>query len=166
MLHNHGAAISGLKGEAKTSALIKSWGWKHLKNKADFKGTKFLYEGTKKLEKPPKFQMAVQKRDAHFQSDGLIISPRGSGYILEIKTSNGHGTTEEKVFYDYIKILEGIYDGEYPLIYLFQGPICKEVNEYALFKKMVDALGKPNIHVVFDSTDDLSVFKSFLHKMQ
>ena len=163
--HNHNAARSGERAEQRTSRLLLEWGWRHLRVKNDFNGTNFSYHGAKRLHKPPKFEMAVKKKDAHFQSDGLVVSPNGKGYLLEIKSSTEHGTTEEKVFYDYIKIAEGIYDGEYPLIYLFQGPICEEVNEYALFKQMVDKLGKPNVHVLFDSTDDLRIFREFLRNM-
>jgi hypothetical protein len=163
--HNHGAARSGKKSEERMGDAAKAAGLERWHLMKHFEGKNHDYEGTYRFKKPAKYIQAVKKRTNHFESDGLVVNPMNDkGAIVETKAANGHGTTEEKVFYDLYKIEDGIYGVEYPLVYLFQGPICESVNEYRLFADEVERKKLP-VHVIFDPTPDLSRFKRFMRKL-
>jgi len=163
--HNHGASRSGKRsedrmGEAATAAGLERW---HLME--HFRDKNHNYEGTYRFKKPAKYTQAVKKRTNNFESDGLVVNPKNDkGAIVETKGVNGHGTTEEKVFYDLYKIEDGIYGTEYTLVYLFQGPICESVNEFRLFADEAKKRNLP-VHVIFDPTPDLRRFKRFMRKL-
>tara|TARA_Y100000034_G_C6881815_1_gene404208 strand:- start:245 stop:760 length:516 start_codon:yes stop_codon:yes gene_type:complete len=163
--HNHGASRSGKKSEDRVTIVTAKSGFQHLRLKKDFENSIHKYDGTVRLEKPEKYTLAKKKRTNHFFSDGLINNPKNNkGAILESKNSNAHGTTEEKVFYDLHKIKDGVYGDKYPLVYLFQGSVCEDVNEYRLFADEIKRLKLP-VHVVFDSTSDLRIFSTFMEKL-
>jgi hypothetical protein len=164
--HNHGASLSGERSEVKMADALEQIGYRRLHKKEHFKGqSKHQYEGTVRLPKPKKYIQAKEKRTNNFLTDGLVVNPKNNkAGIIESKYSGAHGTTEEKVFYDLFKIEDGIYGVEYPLVYLFQGPICESVNEYRLFADEVERKKLP-VHVIFDPTPDLSRFKRFMRKL-
>ena len=164
--HNHGASISGGRSEDKVQNAVEQVGFRRLHKKEHFKNQgKHSYEGTVRLPKPKKYTKAKEKRTNNFITDGLIVNPKNiKAAIIESKYSGAHGTTEEKVFYDLFKIEDGIYGAQYPLVYLFQGPICESVNEYRLFADEAERRNLP-VHVIFDPTPDLSKFKRFMRKL-
>lgn len=84
-------------------------------------------------------------RHSRFHCDGYFpeLDTR-----YELKYSSKDGTTEEKVFYDFVKIQSGAYDDK-PLLYIFYGPRADK-GIFHLFKAMVDELGKENITVIID----------------
>ena len=163
--HNHGASRSGKKSEDRVTIVTAESGFQHLRLKKDFENSIHKYDGTVRLEKPEKYTRAKKKRTNHFFSDGLINNPKNNkGAILESKSSDVHGTTEEKVFYDLLKMKDGVYGDKYPLVYLFQGSVCENVNEYRLFADEIKRQKLP-VHVVFDSTSDLRIFRAFMEKL-
>ena len=163
--HNHGASRSGKRSEDRVTIVTAESGFQHLRLKKDSENSIHNYDGTVRLEKPEKYTLAKKKRTNHFFSDGLINNPKNNkGAILESKNSDAHGTTEEKVFYDLHKMKDGVYGNKYPLVYLFQGSVCEDVNEYRLFADEVKHLKLP-VHVVFDSTPDLRIFRTFMEKL-
>tara|TARA_R100000808_G_C2124797_1_gene135225 strand:+ start:327 stop:848 length:522 start_codon:yes stop_codon:yes gene_type:complete len=165
--NNHGAAKSGIKSENRMELALAQIGYNRLYKKEHFLGqTAHQYDGTIRLPKPKKYFQALTKRTNNFMTDGLARNPQNNrAAMLESKYSGSHGTTEEKVFYDLQKIKDGVYNTEYPLVYLFHGPICEQVNEYRLFADLVEEGKYPNVHVIFDSTPDLSEFKNLMREL-
>jgi hypothetical protein len=108
--HNHGAAVSGVKGETILREALEKFGLSLWKKKSDFKGSELDYNGTICFNSP--------YDNGSFLSDGFIPEIK---HIVEIKYGEKHGTTEEKVMVDLEKIRDGVYGNEYPLVYIFWG---------------------------------------------
>ncbi len=164
----HRACAAGQRSEARLDAACEAAGLKRLLVQKDYKDSIHLYDGTRRLPKPSQFTLAQKKRTNNFFSDGLVVNPlNNKGAIIESKNSDKRGTTEEKVFYTLIKYQSGVYTthgDRYPFVMLFQGAQCETVNEYRLFKKMARDFNLP-IHVIIDSTPELTKFQSLMKKL-
>jgi hypothetical protein len=150
-LHNHGAAVSGVKSETKMARVIRRKGHIILKTKKDFKKNGVDEWGTR-YHKPPKYwsQKTRTGKQRRFVADGFILlkNRKNRGIILEQKNSNAHGTTEEKVFYDLEKIRQGVYGKKHELWYVFTGKVCHEVEAYKEFEIQAKAEKLP-VKIIF-----------------
>ena len=148
---NHGAAKAGTKSEDILKLLFKSQGLQLLNKKSEFEKAGLDMNGRKYLKKPSWWHEKCLKTpkkgdEAIFKSDGYVDIC--GGLIIELKSSNNHGTTEEKVFYDLEKIRDGVYGKQHKLIYAFVGDVCDDVGEYHLFKQKAEREGLP-VHITF-----------------
>lgn len=139
-LHNHGASLSGAKAENLMKKAAAKAGYNILKINSDFKEAGLEPIGKRYLRKPewyPKIlkQTTIEK-ESFYESDGFIQA-KNTGIILELKNSNKHGTTEEKVFYDLEKIRDGVYGTEHQLWYIFAGDVAEDTGVYKLFEAKV-----------------------------
>ena len=143
--HNHGAAVSGTKSEKKLHRITKSVGLPYLKVKKDFE--KYgLSEWGRRYHKPPQewSQETRTGKQRRYVSDGFVFNPKTNrGAIIEQKHSDKHGTTEEKVFYDLMKIKKGVYGSEHELWYIFTGEMADDIQVYKEFEKEAKALNLP-----------------------
>ena len=120
--HNHGAALSGLRGEELLRANLSIWGYSLQKNQDEFidpnwEGTKQSKIARARKEQQSKVIFNWDYDDGTFQCDGWIPEVQAA---IEIKYGTAHGTTEEKIFFDLEKIRDGVYAGS-NLIYVFAG---------------------------------------------
>ena len=147
-IHNHGAAVSGVKSEKKMAVVVESKGHTILKTEKDFKKAG-LGQWGRVFHKPPSHwsQKTKTGKQRKFVADGFIPL-KNSGIIIEQKNSNKHGTTEEKVFYDLEKIRLGVYGSDYDLWYVFTGNVCNDVDAYKEFAMQAKALKLP-VKVIF-----------------
>jgi hypothetical protein len=147
-IHNHGAAVSGVKSETEMVGVVRSKGHTILKTKEDFKKNGIDEWGTR-YHKPPKHwcQKTKTGKQRRFVADGFIPL-QNRGIIIEQKNSNEHGTTEEKVFYDLEKIRLGVYGDRHDLWYVFTGKVCQEVEAYKEFQMQAKAEKLP-VKVIF-----------------
>ena len=147
-IHNHGAAVSGVKSETKMVGIVRSEGHRILKTKKDFKKFGISEWGTR-YHKPPLHwpQKTPKGKQRKFVADGFIPLKKG-GIIIEQKNSNKHGTTEEKVFYDLEKIRHGVYGTDHDLWYVFTGDVCGKVNQYKEFEMQAKAEKLP-VKIIF-----------------
>ncbi len=143
--HNHGAAVSGSKSEKELHRITKSVGLPYLKVKKDFE--KYgLNEWGRRYHKPPQEWSQATKtgKQRRYVSDGFVFNPKTNrGAIVEQKHSDKHGTTEEKVFYDLMKIKKGVYGSEHELWYIFTGNMAGDIEVYKEFEKEAKALNLP-----------------------
>ena len=147
-IHNHGAAISGVKSEKQLVTTVQNKGLTILRTKKDFKNLNIPERGTR-YHRPPSHwaQTTRTGKQRKFVADGFIPLDNG-GIILEQKNSDKHGTTEEKVFYDLEKIRLGVYGDDFDLWYVFTGDVCEEVEAYREFEMQAKALELP-VKVIF-----------------
>jgi len=133
--HNHGAAVSGTKSEKMLASITESVGFSFLKLKKHFEDHGISEWGRRYHEPPKEWRQTTPKgKKRKFVSDGFIpITKSGRGIILEQKHSDKHGTTEEKVFYDLMKIEKGVYDGDNSLWYVFTGSAAEDIEVYKEF---------------------------------
>ena len=120
--HNHGAALSGLRGEELLRANLSIWGYSLQKKQEDFidpnwEGTKQSKIARARKEQQSKVIFNWDYDDGNFKADGWIPELQAT---IEIKYGTAHGTTEEKIFFDLEKIRDGVYAGS-NLIYVFAG---------------------------------------------
>jgi len=120
-LDTHGAAKAGTKSEDILKLLFKRQGLQLLNKKSEFEKAGLDMNGRKYLKKPSWWHEKCLKTrtkgdEAIFKSDGYVDVC--GGLIIELKSSNNHGTTEEKVFYDLEKIRDGFYGKQNKLIML------------------------------------------------
>lgn len=137
--HNHGAAVSGRASQNKLTTITQKVGLKILRTKKDFQKASIDEWGTRYHKPPAHWQQKTSKgKQRRFESDGFI--PLGvSGIIIEQKHSDKHGTTEEKVFYDFMKISLGVYGNKHQLWYVFTGDAIHDIEVYKEFEKQVKA---------------------------
>jgi hypothetical protein len=133
--HNHGAAVSGTKSENKLAQITRSVGLRFLKVKDDFENLGLSQWGRRYHKPPSNWQQKTKTgKQRKFESDGFIpITDQGRGIIIEQKHSDKHGTTEEKVFYDLMKIEKGVYGKENWLWYVFTGEAAEDIEVYKEF---------------------------------
>ena len=134
--HNHGAAKSGTKSEKELSKITKSVGVPLLRVKNDFESYG-LNEWGRRYHKPPSDweQKTKTGKQRKYISDGFIPLSNNKGIIIEQKHSDKHGTTEEKVAYDLLKIEKGVYGNKYKLWYIFTGEVISDIEVYKEFEK-------------------------------
>tara|TARA_R110002167_G_scaffold235435_1_gene440697 strand:+ start:102 stop:602 length:501 start_codon:yes stop_codon:yes gene_type:complete len=134
-IHNHGAAKKGFQAENKIKSVTQSVGHTLLKIKKDFEQAEIEEWGTR-YHKPPSTwpQTTPKGHQRKYVADGFIPLENNGGIIIELKHSDKHGTTEEKVFYDITKIRYGVYGKKYDLWYVFTGETCKDTNAYKEFE--------------------------------
>ena len=114
----HGAARSGLKGEAQLKKILAEHGVPLLRTQANFKE----YYST--LPKKRAVEISREKMkltcpwqpSCYYEPDGYIPT---TDTTVEIKYGRSHGTTEEKIFLDLEKIRDGVYPKN--LTYIFWG---------------------------------------------
>lgn len=143
--HNHGAAVSGTKSEKELHRITKSVGLPYLKVKRDFE-KHGLDEWGRRYHKPPQDwnQRTKTGKQRKYVSDGFVFNPNTNrSAIIEQKHSDKHGTTEEKVFYDLLKIKKGVYGNEHQLWYVFTGMVANDIEVYKEFEKEAKALNLP-----------------------
>jgi len=134
---NHHAAASGVKAETYMKKLFQKHGIKLYRLNKEFEKDNIDPMGKKYLKKPKDYPELLKftrhkKDESFYESDGYVN--QDSGYIIELKNSTKHGTTEEKVIYDLEKIRDGVYNKDgHQLIYAFTGPKCEETGVYKLF---------------------------------
>jgi len=111
---NHHAAVSGRQRELKLVSKFKEMGFTLVKTKGGCYKAKVPYEGTVKFEVNSEYAEAGFK---YFLADGYCPE---LNCVVELKGGDKNGTTEEKLFFDLLKIQDGCY-GEGNLIYIFEG---------------------------------------------
>lgn len=167
----HGAAKSGVKSEKKLKELIREWGFNLLKTKRDFieyygdrEAAIKTWDQCQNIDIPEAWR---HLRNARTKGDRKLKQYCPDGYIpeldcrVELKYSEKHGTTEEKVIYDQKKIERGCYKDK-KLVYIFAGKIANEQFVFDVFAYEVSNI--PNVKVIFDDTPDLSILKEYLIK--
>jgi hypothetical protein len=122
--HNHGAALSGVKGEQRLADRLRKEGVPLLKKQGDFIKyyKQFGWTRERALQKwKEKMILACPWNDQTvYKPDGFVPYGRsGEGLTLENKYGAAHGTTEEKIFYDLEKIRAGVYPKNFA--YIFEG---------------------------------------------
>jgi hypothetical protein len=136
-LHNHGAAVSGAKAEILMRKAATNAGYDILKIKSDYEQAGIDPMGKRYFRKPEWYPTILKEtskaKESFYESDGFIQA-KNTGIILELKNSNKHGTTEEKVFYDLEKIRDGVYGTEHELWYIFAGNVAENTGVYKLFE--------------------------------
>ena len=136
-LHNHGAAVSGVKAEILMRKAAANAGYNILKIKSDYEQAGVDPMGKRFFRKPDWYPTILKEtstaKESFYESDGFIQT-KNTGIILELKNSNKHGTTEEKVFYDLEKIRDGVYGTEHKLWYIFAGDVAEDTGVYKLFE--------------------------------
>ena len=155
----HGGAVAGLKAEDRLLRICKNHGKKLFKRIEEFEEAGLEVLGRNKFKKPlwwpEECRKTLKKGDeSFFHADGFLDI--GSGVIIELKSSNKQGTTEEKVMYDLEKIRDGVYGKDHKLIYAFVGDVCEDVGPYRLFEYKAKKEGLP-VEIVFgwDKLDKL-----------
>ena len=173
MADQHGACASGVKSEKEFKQALVSHGLTVLKKDDDFyryyenfnfskEQIRSIYENCMQLtwDKSDKFADLLNGRTVNgkykkFQPDGYIpeLDTR-----IELKYSEKNGTTQEKVFYDLMKIKEGFYSDK-KLIYILFGPAAEQQATYELFKNYVEELDPTGdkVKVFLSSTLDDSI---------
>lgn len=145
IIHNHGAALSGVKAEERLKKITEHAGLPYLKVKKDFEKHNLDEWGTRYHKPPPDWCQKTKKgKQRKFVSDGFVYNTStNKGVIIEQKHSDKHGTTEEKVFYDLKKIQKGVYGEDYDLWYVFTGTEAENIEVYKEFEKEAKTLGLP-----------------------
>mgnify|MGYP003108995858 CR=1 FL=1 len=133
----HGAAKSGSESELRLRAIVKKHGFQLLRIQKDFDEAGLKILGRNKFKKPEWWPEQCKKtrkkgNESFFNADGFLNV--GDGIIIELKNSNKHGTTDEKVIYDLEKIRDGVYGKDHKLIYAFVGKVCQDIGPYRLFE--------------------------------
>ena len=145
---NHHAKKSGLHSETTTKSFIQRLGFQFYTTGKELRDDDINPWGTL-YHKPPSDwpQLTNTGLQRKYISDGFIRLWLGSdcaGIILEQKNSTEHGTTEEKVFYDLMKIRKGVYGHKHKLWYLFTGDIAQSLIVFKEFtieaKKLEDKI--------------------------
>ena len=176
--HNHGAAISGRESEKHfKNTLIDSAGVTFLKTVKEFQnyyGTekgRRMYEETIKRPYPTDWGLLSSSKTKagnvrNFIADGYIPE---LNLILELKFSKAHGTTEEKVMYDLVKISKGVYQNSIGsrLLYIFHGPVCDKVAVYEQFEYEVSKQGlSSKVEVLNDNSSNLDKVVSYIKSLR
>ena len=121
MKHNHNAASTGRKGEKKLKEFFE-------RNKLTILNTMYEYEeyytdkdlARKMYNETKKLASCLEGHNGYFNSDGWCPELET---IIELKYGEKHGTTEEKIYFDLIKIKKGVYGDKYKLLYIFMGTV-------------------------------------------
>ncbi len=171
MADQHRACASGVKSEKAFKEALASYGLTVLKTDNDFyayyKSFNFskdqirsIYENCMQLtwDKSDRFANLLNSRTENgkykkFQPDGYI--PELDSRI-ELKYSEKNGTTQEKVFYDLMKIKEGFYSDK-KLIYILYGPVAEQQATYELFKNYVEELDTDSTYTKVFLTETLDL---------
>ena len=114
----HGAARSGLKGEAQLKMILEERGIPLLRIQDEFKehyNTLTGYQAEDIWREKMRLTCPWQP-DCCYIPDGWIPT---TDTTVEIKYGRSHGTTEEKIFLDLEKIRDGVYPKN--LTYIFWG---------------------------------------------
>ena len=191
---NHHAAQAGVSSEMHFRMQVESCGLSLLKTQGDFKkyyGNLDVYnEIQKQLEIPIKMKDEIaisslipncfgetlsapvfdhsNKKSRKYAIDGYIPQ---LNMIVEVKYSEKHGTTEEKVHYDFYKVTNEVYNlkvrnKECNFLYAFIGPACESPHNipyrsfYYEFAK--HPLFNKRYFCGFDSTPTLEKVKKFI----
>lgn len=174
-MDQHNAAATGKISEELFKYEVESVGITFLKTREDYREWNYRNENGARgslgrgndiyeshmVQWPEAWQKVTSPtpsgRKRRFNVDGWIpeLDTR-----VEVKYSEKNGTTEEKVFFDYVKIRDGVYDGK-PLLYVLFGSNAPGKAVFELFKHMVDSLGRDDVHVIIDD-ESLSQTKKYL----
>ena len=111
---NHHAAASGRSRELKLVNKFREMGLTLVKTKYDCARAGVPYEGSIRFNVNPEYGEAGFK---YFLADGFCPE---LNFIVELKGGDKNGTTEEKLFFDLLKIQDGCY-GNHNLVYIFEG---------------------------------------------
>lgn len=150
MADNHHAAVSGRQRELKLVSKFREMGFTLVKTKSECKQVGVPYEGSIKFDVNSDYKEAGFK---YFLTDGFCPE---LNVIVELKGGDKNGTTEEKLFFDLLKIQDGCY-GDRNLVYVFEGK-KQEDKCTRLFVKKLSQLHKQgkclNVQVaMFDFLD-------------
>lgn len=116
---HHGAAKSGLKGEALFRQLCEENGVTALKTQSEF------YKYYRPQGKTKKQAVAIWREKMRLACPYQPCAYHPDFYMpetdetVEVKHGKAHGTTEEKIFLDLEKIRDGVYPES--LVYVFWG---------------------------------------------
>lgn len=163
----HGAARSGAQREKLLKHSFSNIGLTLVKNQSDiakYMGLELTKSGSVKSKDKQViswFEEGTVKHEAsgdyaesgfkYFLSDGYCPELDA---IIELKGGDKNGTTEEKLFFDLMKLEDGCY-GDKTLFYIFEGK--KEEDKCTLlFQKRLERLQSEgriskNVHVVLQS---------------
>ena len=154
----HGAARSGAQREKALKDKFSSFGFTLVKNKSECKNAGVAYEGNVKFAATGDYQECGFK---YFLADGYCPE---LDIITELKGGDKSGTTEEKIFFDLVKLQDGCY-GNKTLVYIFEGK--KETDKCSLlFTKKLHQLQQAgvirhNVYVVNYSQLTKEILTSF-----
>ena len=141
MTDKHNAARSGQQREQMLASLIKELGYT-LSNK------------TRMTDIPSHYKAMGFK---YFWNDGSI--PELNIDHIELKGGSKNGTTQEKLFFDLLKIKDNIYKGN--LLYIFEG-IMETHPCTQLFLHELNKLGRDDVQVLmFSELDSHSLREVF-----
>lgn len=174
-LHNHGASRSGKLSESLLRKILTDEGFLFLREKNDFKTFYGKTEASERMKKSmyldaPKW----------WEEEAQFFTPKGGkarffvdGYLpefdlrVEMKYTNAHGTTEEKVMFDLEKIRDGVYSDK-KLLYVFFGPLANQQKVFRLFKAKVRQIDpdEKKIKVIIDDSKDLTFVKKHLYSLR
>ena len=172
----HGAARSGAQREAALRDFITSCGFTFIKNHLDaarYLGLELTKSGRVKSKDKQLINEWMQGRCVFkatgdykecgfefFLSDGYIAE---LDIVVELKGGDKQGTTEEKLFFDLMKLEDGCY-GDRTLVYIFEGKKetdkCTRLFTKRLRKLQEEGRANDNIHVVPLSQCDASVLEA------
>ena len=151
MKHNHNAASTGRKGEKKLKEFFEKNNLTILNTLKEYKKyyndediANYMYSQTKR------FVSTIDGHDGYFLSDGWCPELET---IIELKYGEKHGTTEEKIYFDLVKIKKKVYGEKHKLLYVFMGTVENKRNKSSichaeLFKALAEEDNLP-VEIVF-----------------
>ena len=136
-IDNHHASKNGQKNEKRFAKKLKDiLNLTVLRRKADFKrhGCMELYDHGRKLLHPPEWSYDKNRKSGRrgSESDGVIKEFR---LPFELKSAEVEGTTPKGIWWEYIKICEGITPNRY--LFVFSGRLEHEYHAVN-FMRLVD----------------------------
>ena len=172
----HGAARSGAQREAALREFINSCGFTFIKNQLDaakYLGLTLTKAGRVRAADKQTINDWMQGRCVFaatgdykecgfefFLSDGYIPE---LDIIVELKGGDKQGTTEEKLFFDLMKLEDGCY-GNRTLVYFFEGKKetdkCTKLFTKRLLRLKEEGRANDNIHIIPLSECDADLLNS------
>jgi hypothetical protein len=142
---SHGAARSGRQREDMLKKLFQNMGFSYLRTKKECKVFGVPHEGTIKHNAKDDYD---ECGFSYFLSDGYCPELDA---IIELKGGDKQGTTEEKLFFDLMKLQDKCY-GEKTLFYIFEGKKeqdkCTKLFEKRLVRYQDMGIINKNVYVV------------------
>lgn len=139
MSDSHHAAASGYAREQRLSEKFAELGFTLVKTKSECKKANIDYEGNVRI---PTSQEYSECGFQYFLTDGYCPELDA---LIELKGGDKTGTTEEKLFFDLMKITDGCY-GDKNLLYIFEGK-KQEDKCTRLFVKRINQLHRQGLHL-------------------
>ena len=174
IIHNHGAAVSGVKSEETFKLILENCGIPVLRKKEEFRkfyGKRMAFSKMKEaiyLEIPESWKEDNFKTNSGKEPKFYVDYYQPNFDLrIELKYSQTHGTTEEKVFFDLEKIRDNVY-GDKKLLYVFFGPLANKQKLFRLFSKKVKQFdpSEEKVKVIFDDSEDLQVVKGYFQTLK